>query len=131
MDELVQQVITSETGDVNPIFYIMVGVVLTIQIADKLIYWYRSLRKKPEDEEVVSGNSVQRFIKLLDAVEDIQRQTDKISDIDGRLHSYHNDINSSMKDFSKSLDKTFDTVDKTANGVDFLIREAKKKDQFI
>ena len=50
MDSITQEVL-KQSGDGSPFFWIMVGVVLVIQIADKLIYWIALYKKKREGGE--------------------------------------------------------------------------------
>lgn len=105
--------------------------ILGILLVREFINYRKWCNEKKGNGKTLPGNSEERFIKLLDDVSAIHRQSEKISDIEGRLHSFHNDINHSLSDFSKTLDKTRESADNTLDGVTFLVRKAKEKDQFI
>lgn len=49
-EQIIAQAAQSGDGG-SPIFWIMVGVVLCIQIADKIIYWFRSIKGKKSGGE--------------------------------------------------------------------------------
>lgn len=106
MDQTVQHVAIRAVDSINDFWLgfivCLILFILIIREVLNLIKWYKGYKKTEEGEEAVSGNSVQRFIQLLETVVTIERTT---NDTNNRIDSLSNDCNASFKDLTGRAEK--------------------------